>query len=119
MASAKEELASDHTQWLRTSELATLLSAVAIEENALKRTNSSPDAGEDYSADERVLPPIQNDGMVPACKRTFPACRRSSKDNEQIHSGRAAAVKAGLATMSVTFEDVVTKGTKGAMSARR
>ena len=93
---------------------------MAIEENALKRTSSSPDAGEDYSADERVCyPPFRIDGMVPACKRTFPACRRSSKDNEQIHSGRAAAVKAGLATMSVTFEDVVTKGTKGAMSARR
>ena len=59
MASAKEAGFTVVVNVYRANELATLLSAVAMEENTLKRTNSSPDTGEDYSADEMCYPPSE------------------------------------------------------------
>ena len=81
-----------------------------MEENRLKRTNNSPDAGEDYSADEMCYPHSEwwNDSSLQTNFSSLP--EKFERQREQIHSGLAAAVKAGLATMSVTFEDVVTRG---------
>jgi hypothetical protein len=110
MASAKEAGFTVVVNVYRANELATLLSAVAMEENRLKRTNNSPDAGEDYSADEMCYPHSEwwNDSSLQTNFSSLP--EKFERQREQIHSGLAAAVKAGLATMSVTFEDVVTRG---------